>query len=123
MAKAPIAAPVQAPHPPAWERMERVPKMPPPGVHQTSNSMPPPLHGQGPPRGGGGYQQHPPSGPMGYSMPPPQSHPSPPVIQQSHQPSTNSNHVPAPAVIATGKTSPTGPQYPGKFLKCQLASF
>jgi len=125
VAKAPIAAPVQAPHPPAWERMERVPKMPPPpplGAHHAPpNSMPPPMHVQGMPRGGG--YPHPQGGQMGYNMPPPQPHPHPPpplVQHQQHQPQhqavNNSNHLPPPvAAVATGKTSP-GPQYPGNLV-------
>jgi len=137
VAKAPIAAPVQAPRPPAWERMDRPSAMPPSmpsgpaslPPHQTGPSVPtgpigPLMGGSGP--GRGGFQQH--QQQMGYNMPPP-SQMHPPATQQSHSQSVSnkSNHAaPPPAVRSQNQSlttnsrnsevqppsQPPQPQYP-----------
>lgn len=134
VAKAPIAAPVQAPRPPAWERMERPPNMPPPSgpsaLPHPSSSVPTgpvgPLMGNNAP-GRGGFQQH--HQQMGYMPPLSQSHPPPPMNRDnresqshSHGISQSNNHANHASSGSNSRSSvepkPTSqaiqPQYPGK---------
>ncbi|CAG7815784.1 unnamed protein product [Allacma fusca] len=106
VAKAPIAAPVQAPHPPAWER----PKVPPP----TAPPQPPPSQGPVPGMQGGparGYQSGQPHSQMGY-MPSQQPHPPPPASMQQHNHSQVQPHPPMNHSTPAPPPQPPQPKYP-----------
>lgn len=122
VAKAAIAAPVQAP---AWERPKIPPPVQQPPMMQQQMSHPPPhpLGNQSnipPSRGYPQHHQHQPP-PMGYNMPPPQQsqqrerQPPSSALHNSHSAHSNGNHhAHPPPAAAPAPVSPPGPKYPGK---------
>jgi len=122
VAKAPIAAPVQAP---AWERPKVPPPVQPPPVQQPPpppQSHPPPSHGNQNIPPSRGYQQHQSS--MDYNNMPPARHPPPQVMHNSHSSQSQKSQppsAPASANHSNGNyssppaTSPPGPKYPGSY--------